>query len=312
MAEEIRILKDFIEKEVPKAPPLYVSVFLMTKAAEGKTSAAEIAEKLEILESDVLKAWRYWEERDCFAKEAAQMSQSKAIPSERPQYSPAELSCYLKREDVKRLFQSAQQKLGKTLSSGDMATLFSFYDWLGLPLEVIDLLLTYCVSRGKRGMHYIEKVAMGWAEEGLDSLEAVEEYLQMRKEGYGAIMRAFGQGKRLPAPEEETYMKKWLREYKLPLDVVVTACERTIMRTGGVSFAYADKILREWHQAGVKSQADIAKLDEAFAAKRAQQKASEQPRQTAPQRQNRFINYTQREWDYNELERLEREKQREW
>ena len=49
MAEEIRILKDFIEKEVPKAPPLYVSVFLMTKAAEGKTSAAEIAEKLEIL-----------------------------------------------------------------------------------------------------------------------------------------------------------------------------------------------------------------------------------------------------------------------
>ena len=59
MAEEIRILKDFIEKEVPKAPPLYVSVFLMTKAAEGKTSAAEIAEKLEILESDVLKAWRY-------------------------------------------------------------------------------------------------------------------------------------------------------------------------------------------------------------------------------------------------------------
>ena len=125
-------------------------------------------------------------------------------------------------------------------------------------------------------------------------------------------MRAFGQGKRLPAPEEETYMKKWLREYKLPLDVVITACERTIMRTGGVSFLYADKILQQWHQAGVKSQADIAKQDEAFAAKRAQQKSSEQPRQTAPQRQNRFINYTQREWDYNELERLEREKQREW
>ena len=83
MAEEIRILKDFIEKEVPKAPPLYVSVFLMTKAAEGKTSAAEIAEKLEILESDVLKAWRYWEERDCFAKEAAQVS-AKSHPIRTP------------------------------------------------------------------------------------------------------------------------------------------------------------------------------------------------------------------------------------
>ena len=106
-------MKDFIEKEVPKAPPLYVSVFLMTKAAEGKTSAAEIAEKLEILESDVLKAWRYWEERDCFAKEAAQVSQPKAVPSERPQYSPAELSCYLKREDVKRPVSVCSAEIGQ-------------------------------------------------------------------------------------------------------------------------------------------------------------------------------------------------------
>ena len=30
MAEEIRLSKSFIETELPQAPPLYVSVYLMT------------------------------------------------------------------------------------------------------------------------------------------------------------------------------------------------------------------------------------------------------------------------------------------
>lgn len=32
MAEEIRLSKSFIETELPQAPPLYVSVYLMTLA----------------------------------------------------------------------------------------------------------------------------------------------------------------------------------------------------------------------------------------------------------------------------------------
>ena len=35
MAEEIRLSKSFIETELPQAPPLYVSVYLMTLAVEG-------------------------------------------------------------------------------------------------------------------------------------------------------------------------------------------------------------------------------------------------------------------------------------
>ena len=44
MADEIRLSKNFIENELPTAPPLYVSVYLMTVAAGG--TAAEVAAKL--------------------------------------------------------------------------------------------------------------------------------------------------------------------------------------------------------------------------------------------------------------------------
>lgn len=311
MAEEIRISRAFIEQELPQAPPLYVSVFLMTQAIGQK--AAEVAHALDILESDVLRAWKYWQERGYLLEAQQQEMAAKPVASARPEYTPAELSAYLKHPDIQLLFRSAEQKLGKSLSYSDMAMLFSFYDWLGLPMDVIELLLSDCVSRGKRGMRYIEKVAIAWAEEGIDTPEKAAEYLRMRRQGYREVMRAFGQGNRMPAPEEEKYLKKWLRTYHLPTEIVAAACERTILRTGGVSFAYADRILEQWHKAKVQSMADVQKLDEAFAAKKAvHQKSEPTYRQQSKPHSNRFINYTQREWDYAELERLEREKQSEW
>lgn len=43
-------------------------------------------------------------------------------------------------------------------------------------------------------------------------------------------------------------------------------CERTILQTRKLSFPYADSILRQWRDAGVKDAAGIAELDQAFAA----------------------------------------------
>ena len=218
-----------------------------------------------------------------------------------------------KSESMKKLFQSAQQKLGKMLNHSDMSMIFSFHDWLGLPVDVIELLLSYCTANGHTGMRYIEKVALGWAEEGITTEEKAVEYIELRKTGFRAILQAFGQN-RLPVAAEENYMKKWLQEYRLPMDVVKMACERTVMQTGKASFAYADKILASWKAAGVKSAADVEELDKAFAAKKTQNAAAEKPAaQTEPKpRQNRFINYTQSEWDFAELERLEREQREKW
>lgn len=311
MAEEIRIDRDFIEKELPKAPPLYVSVYLMTLV--GGTSA-EIAEKLNALESDVLRAWAYWKDRGFLREKEAGTPVKKLLPAaERPDYDPAELAEYRKHQEVRRLFDSAAQKLGKFLSQQDMGTLFSFYDWLGLPLDVIEIMLSYCVSNGHTGMRYIEKVALGWAEEGIDTPEKAAEYIELRKTGFRAVMRAFGQGNRLPISAEEGFMKKWLKEYGLPLELVQMACERTVLQTGKASFAYADGILKKWRDEGAKTAADVAALDERFAAKKAagaEKPDGEASRRTPAPKQNKFINYTQSEWNFEEIERLEREQRK--
>ena len=311
MADKIELTKAFIEQELPAAPPLYVSVYLMTLAAGG--TAAEVAKKLNATETDVLYAWGYWKGKG-YLQETEEKKQPKPVlvSSQRPDYSPAELLQVGKHPDVMKLFQNAQQKLGKMLSHQDMSLLFSFHDWLGLPIDVIELLLSYCASNGHCGMRYIEKVALGWAEEGITTVDQAVEYIELRKTGFRTIMKAFGQN-RLPVATEETYMKKWLQEYKLPMDVVKVACERTVVKTGKPSFPYADKILQQWKAAGVKTTADIEAQDQAFAAKQNAQTEQKPAVQNTPKpKQNRFINYTQSEWDFAELERLEREQREKW
>ena len=129
MADKIELSKAFIEQELPAAPPLYVSVYLMTLATGG--TAAEVAKKLNATETDVLYAWGYWKGKG-YLMDTAEKQQPKPVlvSSKRPDYSPAELVQLGKHPDVQKLFQSAQQKLGKMLSQQDMSMLFSFHDWL--------------------------------------------------------------------------------------------------------------------------------------------------------------------------------------
>jgi DnaD/phage-associated family protein len=308
MAGEICISSEFIEKELPLAPPMYVSVYLMTKALEG-ANGAQIAEKLNILESDVIRAWQYWQEREAVKTNAT--AQVPVFITQKPEYSMEELSEYMKHQDMKTLLQTAQRKLGKPLTQQDISMIFGFYDWLGFSPDLIEVLLSYCVCDGFKGMRYVEKVAIAWAEEGIDSVEKAAQYIEMRKTSFHGIMRAFGQSGRMPVDGEEAYMKKWLREYELPLDVIKMACERTVMQTGKVSFPYADSILKKWKSAGVKNTTDVEALDRAFTAKKTVQ--SNEPKTTvkAP-KQNRFINYTQRQWDFEKLDKLQREERDKW
>lgn len=191
MAEEIRLSKSFIETELPQAPPLYVSVYLMTLAV-GQ-DAKKVAERLKATETDVLYAWGYWKGKGYLQEEKKQETERPALVSSvRPDYSPRELALYIKNDKVRKLFDSAQKKLGKMLSQQDMSLLFSFYDWLGLPMEVIELLLSYCTASGHTGMRYIEKVAIGWAEEGVNTVEKAAEYIERGKPATALFCRRLG------------------------------------------------------------------------------------------------------------------------
>ena len=111
-------------------------------------------------------------------------------------------------------------------------------------------------------------------------------------------MNTFGIKGRGPAVPEQEIMSRWFNDFQFSPDIVLEACRRTIRQTHQPNFQYADKILEHWHSNKVQSLSDIAALDRRY--KSAQEKPAPKPQKASG---NRFNNFSQREYDYNQLEK---------
>ena len=92
---------------------------------------------------------------------------------------------------------------------------------------------------------------------------------------------------RNPVDTEISLMNTWLNDYGFTMDIIQEACSRTVLSTGQPSFQYADnvRLLDAQHQR--------QKLE-----KNTQRKAASKPAAS-----NRFNNFHQRQYDFNEYEK---------
>lgn len=207
-------------------------------------------------------------------------------------------------DEIAQLLYLAEQYLGKTLTYTEMKTLLFFYDELKLSTELIEYLIEYCVSKGRKSIRYIETVALAWAEEGITTVTMAKESTSRYAKEYFTIFKAMGISGRNPVDTEIQLMNKWLKDYGFTMDIIQEACSRTVISTGQSSFQYADKILTEWKDKNVRNMADIRLLDAAHQKRRlekAAEKRNSTPRPAASS--NRFNNFHQRKYDFNEYEK---------
>ena len=232
---------------------------------------------------------------------------------QRPNYTPEELEIYGQRREIRTLFKKAEQHLERALNYNDMNQLFSFYDWLRLPTSVIDKLLSYCREAGHTNMAYIERVALDWSEHGIDTPEKALDYIQLFNKDFRDILKAFGIFGRNPGASEQEYMKTWLRTLGISREMVLWACDQTVLNTGGVSFTYADKIIKRWHEEGITTLEAAKAQNESRKAGTQPEPVAKKPRrtkkdQTPPKTSNRYLNFKQRDYDFEKMEAMELER----
>lgn len=208
------------------------------------------------------------------------------VPSEPPVYSEQELMQKLGADKpFSMLVGEAQRLLGRVMTTEELKILLSMTDYLGLPTDVISILLSYCIQRSRaRGnlrapsLRTVEKEAYRWAEGGIDTLEAAAAFMQNQLELQSQVreIQALLQlsGRRL-TPAEENYIRSWL-EMGFGQQEIAQAYERTCLNTGSLKWQYMNKILRSWHDQGLHSLQQIQQKDQPPAARK-------QAKQNAPQ-----------------------------
>lgn len=207
-------------------------------------------------------------------------------------------------KDVRQIFFVAEQYLKRPLTCAEQEDFVYYYDTLKFSSDLIIYLLEYCISKGSFSRHYMRKVALGWAESGITTVVQAKQESNLYNKNYFTILNTFGIKGRSPAGPEIEIMSRWFNEYDFTLDIIVEACNRTIRQIHQPSFEYANKILRQWNKNGVSSLDDVKRLDqirtEEQQRRAEQKKADSQPAKSSG---NRFNNFTQREYDYSQLEK---------
>lgn len=112
--------------------------------------------------------------------------------------------------------------------------------------DLIEYLVEYCVSRGRKSMRYIETVALAWTRDGVTTVEMARDASSRFSKDYYTILKAMGISGRNPVENEISYIDTWRKTYGFDLELIQEACSRTVLSTGQPSFQYADKILSGW------------------------------------------------------------------
>lgn len=218
----------------------------------------------------------------------------------KPPYSAARLKQLSQHDDLRQLLYIAQKYLGKTLTASETNSILYLYDTLNFSSELIEYLIEYCVSNNHKSMRYIEKVALSWAEEGIDTIDRAKENAMEYNSNTFSIMKAFGISGRNPADAEKKLINKWYNDYCFDNEIILEACNRTIKAIHSPSFEYADSILSKWKKNNIRRLSDITKLDETAPPK--PMKIFNNPDSSAA-RKNKFNDFPQHTYDFDLLEK---------
>ena len=317
----------FIDHYMTNANGEFVKIYLYLlrciAADMDNLSISSIADHFNNTEKDVKRALEYWEKMHLLRLEydsenilssievleleeeleAANVKNDSVKLKSYKSNKAKELTDLSPEEQAKfkDLMYAVSVYLGKTLSPEEMNKIVFFNEKLGFSLKLIEYLVEYCVSCGYDHLSSIEKIALEWHKNKVTTItEAQEQIANHTKINY-SVMKAFGITGRNLTSSEKDFIKRWTKEYCFSDEIILLACDRTIEFTHQPSFKYADTILSKWNKENVTSLADINAIDLSHKENEAKVKRA-QFKQVQPA-DNKFNNFKQRSYDYEDLEK---------
>ncbi|MBR5774433.1 MAG: DnaD domain protein [Clostridia bacterium] len=276
---------EVVDKHIRLAGSAQLKVLLWTLRTDSdKFDVDELSKATGIAKADALDAMQFWVETGVVVKNG----ETVAIASEPPKADPQESHAVKaitpsvvdlqnrsicdkptttdiarrgqESPELRFLWNEAQDKLGKTLSFNDQRTLLWMHDHLGLPVEIILMIIEYCVSMDKRGIGYIEKVGISWAQEEIFSIPLAEQKLsdiKAKSTIWKKLREQFGIQNPTPTAKQAEFLDRWTKALGFGVDMIEAAFEECLNRTMKTDFRYINKVLESWHTKGFKTPKDI-------------------------------------------------------
>ena len=193
-------------------------------------------------------------------------SQSPDKPaSSQKEYTLDEIKEFRKNPDISELFFIIETYLKHTLSSTDTNMVLYWLDELHFSTDLVEYLVEYCITKGHSSLRYMNKVALGWADAGIKTVDQAKDDAAAHSQIYYSVMKALGITGRNLVDSEVSLINKWVGEYGFDIELVKAACSKTISAIQKPSFEYTDSMLANWRKTDVHTLKDVEVLDANFA-----------------------------------------------
>ena len=175
--------------------------------------------------------------------------------------------------DFQSVVAEAEKALGRVFSDNDLRILFGIYNHMGLPADVILVLINHCIEeyqeRSGPGrmptMRYVEKEGWHWTGQEILNLDAAEAHLRMHRQRRAAADQAKEalqiRGRALTV-SERAYLDSWL-EMGFGPEAIAIAYDRMMLRTGKMTWKYMDSIMKSWNEKDLHTPEEIEAGDPA-------------------------------------------------
>ena len=174
------------------------------------------------------------------------------------------MQSYRNRKDFAELTYVAECYLGKTLSKTEADIIYYCLDDLHLSVDLVEYLIEYSVDSGHKSFRYMKAIARSWAEKGITTIEEAKADSDAHSAFAGKcsrILKAYGIAGRSAGDAEKEYIRTWLEQFHMPMDVILEACKRTLDSVHQPAFAHTNKILSDWNAKNILSLEDVERLD---------------------------------------------------
>ena len=254
----------FIEDYLPYASGEQVRIYLwglyLCSNPGLKSSLASIdsfAESLGITSTDVLNAFKFWQEQglvqiiDTTPPEVQYLPVKNAISKKK-----------FKTDKYEQFNLSVQNTIsGRMLTPNEFSEYYTLIETYHMSPEALLMIIKYCTDlKGKNvGYNYILAVAKNWANEGILSFSQVEEKLQELSETEIKLKELFKVLKlaRKPTLEEKQKYIKWIRDLDFCDEVILFVAK--LITKGG--FEKLDQKLTKYYEQHLMSIKEIEEYE---------------------------------------------------
>ena len=297
----------FIDEYMTQANGEYVKIYLyllrnLNQSAQN-VSLSAIADHFDCTERDILRALKYWEKLRLFRLEFDEKQNLAGIRVLNAQNAsaPSTPAAFQADNIPQKVSATPVQKESDSTNITDQ---FIQATDTGKRTYTMDEMRTFASRENVRELIFIAEQYLGrtLTQSDLNTVFFWYDELKLSTEVIEVIIEnCVAKGKtslHYMQKVAEDFLNQWSDRMGFSTEVIVEACSRTIRSTHEANFAYANSILKKWYENGVHTLDDIAKSDSIY-----QQSQKKHPQKNAAPKNNRFINFQQRDNDYEELQK---------